>query len=696
MSRRIQLFTILFFSFLYLSNLHAQWKQLNVGQPGLIQAVACLDGKVFAGTMAGIYRSTDDGASWTNVSTVFAYCFASEGSEIYAGTYQNGVVCSTDGGLTWTQPDTGFNNWILSLAIKDSVIIAGGTGIFRSADNGHTWTPIGNGLKGSVTGLAIDGNELFATTYSGLMMSTDNGNSWTGLVANGLPSGMTNCVAAYDSVVLVGSPGGLSRSGDYGKTWTSPDVLSSAVLSAVVDSSYSYVGTTSGVRVSTDGGTTWEDASNALPGNQVWALAVDGTDLFAGSNNSGVFHSTDNGTTWLLATSGIISSQVNSISGIGADIYTVMDYNSIFTSTDYGATWSADTSLHSGPIQSVTVIGSKVYATTNTGLFVSSDNGATWDSLNGGVLGTSHPAILAQSGSNLIVACQDSGQVFVSSDSGVSWTNIGSDLPEIASMTSFGSSILAGTHDGMYLSTDEGKTWKNVNDTLININAMVTLGADVFAARYMWPFPIGFASPSPPGGIFRSTDGGFAWSAISSGISWNPQVTSLVASGSNLFVGLKDEPYYSGSFYSSPIAGNHWVNMGDGLPGSSVTSLYINDSDVYVGTQAGGLWRAAISQVTAIKPPQIQSLPSEFHLSQNYPNPFNPSTTISYDIPKRSHVLVSIYDVLGREVRTLVDEKEAPGTYKVLFDASSLPSGVYFYRISAGNFVETKKCLVIK
>jgi len=88
--------------------------------------------------------------------------------------------------------------------------------------------------------------------------------------------------------------------------------------------------------------------------------------------------------------------------------------------------------------------------------------------------------------------------------------------------------------------------------------------------------------------------------------------------------------------------------------------------------------------------------PKEFGLSQNYPNPFNPSTTISYQLPAVSHVALKVYDALGREVATLVNEVKWAGSYEVKFDASNLPSGVYFYRLTAGNFVATKKLLLVK
>jgi hypothetical protein len=90
------------------------------------------------------------------------------------------------------------------------------------------------------------------------------------------------------------------------------------------------------------------------------------------------------------------------------------------------------------------------------------------------------------------------------------------------------------------------------------------------------------------------------------------------------------------------------------------------------------------------------SLPTSYSLAQNYPNPFNPSTQITYDIPKDGLVNIAVYDVLGREVSTLVNKFEKTGRYSVTFDASNINSGVYFYKISAGGFTETKKMILIK
>ena len=90
------------------------------------------------------------------------------------------------------------------------------------------------------------------------------------------------------------------------------------------------------------------------------------------------------------------------------------------------------------------------------------------------------------------------------------------------------------------------------------------------------------------------------------------------------------------------------------------------------------------------------STPHTWSLGQNYPNPFNPATVISYQIPVNTYVTLKVYDMLGREVKTLVNERQTAGTHLVTFDAGNLASGVYFYRMQAGSFVQTKKLILMK
>ena len=86
----------------------------------------------------------------------------------------------------------------------------------------------------------------------------------------------------------------------------------------------------------------------------------------------------------------------------------------------------------------------------------------------------------------------------------------------------------------------------------------------------------------------------------------------------------------------------------------------------------------------------------DFYLNQNYPNPFNPNTKIKYSVPQTSQVQITIFDVLGNEIETLVKGEKPPGTYEIIWNADKLTSGIYFYQLKAGDFVETKKMILLK
>jgi ligand-binding sensor domain-containing protein len=149
--------------------------------------------------------------------------------------------------------------------------------------------------------------------------------------------------------------------------------------------------------------------------------------------------------------------------------------------------------------------------------------------------------------------------------------------------------------------------------------------------------------------------------------------------------------------------GTNWTvynTSNSGLPDNWINAIAIDgQGNKWIGTEFGGL--AVYREGGVIFPPvevkeKSNEIPSKFTLYQNYPNPFNPSTTIEFDIPERTNVKLVIYDILGREVETLIDKELEPGKYKLNFTATNLPSGVYFYTLKTSKSIQTKKMLLIK
>jgi sugar lactone lactonase YvrE len=134
-----------------------------------------------------------------------------------------------------------------------------------------------------------------------------------------------------------------------------------------------------------------------------------------------------------------------------------------------------------------------------------------------------------------------------------------------------------------------------------------------------------------------------------------------------------------------------------GLPVNTIECLAIDGSgNVWIGTGSGLAVYREGGVVSVEENPIRAIVPNDYLLSQNYPNPFNPTTTIKYALPQRSDLVITVYNVLGKEVMTLINDEQEAGVYEVEFNASTLASGIYFYQLRAGNYVETKKMILLK
>ncbi len=147
---------------------------------------------------------------------------------------------------------------------------------------------------------------------------------------------------------------------------------------------------------------------------------------------------------------------------------------------------------------------------------------------------------------------------------------------------------------------------------------------------------------------------------------------------------------------------NSVFSNGGSISGSTTNQIVSTIGEPIIGTSGNslnqiqsGFWYSE-DAITGVDKNDENSIPKEFELMQNYPNPFNPTTTIIFDLPKQSHVILKIYNILGQEVKTLVNDTKNPGSYHLNFNAASLASGVYIYRIRAGEFTSTKKMMLIK
>ena len=145
-----------------------------------------------------------------------------------------------------------------------------------------------------------------------------------------------------------------------------------------------------------------------------------------------------------------------------------------------------------------------------------------------------------------------------------------------------------------------------------------------------------------------------------------------------------------------------WLEDTSGLIADSVTFPALTVDQSYGRVPDGGVWQImdtitrgfSNSSTTGINDETLSII--DYKLNQNYPNPFNPTTTISFQLPVTSYVTLKVYDILGNEISSLVDETKSPGSYSISFDGSTLASGMYLYRLYAGNYSQVRKMVLLK
>ncbi|MBM2845447.1 MAG: Regulator, partial [Bacteroidetes bacterium] len=424
------------------------------------------------------------------------------------------------------------------------------------------------------------------------------------------------------------------------------------------------------------------------------------TNLFAGTG-AGVFRSTDNGASWTVVGLNITNVKSLAVSaatgGVGPNLFAGTLTDGVFRSIDNGSSWIwASTGLTLPSALSFAVsgdsgaLGMNLFAGTLTGVFLSTNHGTNWTTT--GLRRQVNSLVISSEagGSGMNLFAGSSNGVFLSTDTGISWTWVSEGLTNTFvwslaathAMVGSGMTLFAGTEGGAFLSTDKGTSWTaaraGLTDTVVRSLAVSPSvggsGTNLFAGTFR-------------GGVFLSTNNGTSWTAVNTGLPPNTTVSVLAVSGSNLFAGTS-----SGVFLSTN-SGTSWSAWSTGLTNTYVWSLAVSANNLFAGT-SGGVWRRTFPEASVRIP--SSDLPTDFSLDQNYPNPFNPATTINYQSPITSHVSLKILDLLGREVAALVNEEKPAGSYKASWDAAKMPSGVYFYRLNAGEFVETKKMVLLR
>jgi uncharacterized repeat protein (TIGR02543 family) len=697
----------------------SRWRPRNEGMQGsfLYTIEAVTDSAIFCGGYGGVRVSRDQGNSWS---------YACEGLDTYritdllyakqilfAAANRGGVYRSTDLGLHWIEINNGMtSDQAQCLAVDGSGIMYCGTegnGVFSSSDNGDNWTEINNGLSSlRIYALCADpASTMFAATDGGVFKSTDQGANWS-LASAGLPSGNIISVLSANGVVFAGTGGSLYRSSDGGSNW---------------------------LRV----------GETQLPGRPFYSLKADAGNVVYAVCATGLFSSSDNGDTWVDMDRGQLPEFARDVAWDShGRFYVVTETKGAYRSLPN--TTTAEITIRTNPEGRSFTVDGTVYSSTqsfswqpasaHTISTVQTQNGATgvryiWSSWSdGGALShtitpqagaqtitadfrTEHQLQMIADGAGSVTpqtgwynpsavvtiqANPDGGQTFNGWEGSGAGSYTGTDNP--ASVTMNGPITQTAHFTG-------GGSTREITITASPPGRRITVDGETITGQKSYEWTVGsthaIGTVSPQTGspglryVWKSWSTGEAithdWTVpagqamtITAAFDMEYQLTTVAGNGGSVqpassWYGVSEQV----QLIATPQAGyvfDRWEGTGPNAYSGTQNPITITMTNPLTET-------AHFTQVNDIDD-DVPS-PADVVLQQNAPNPFSSETAISFSLPRAARVALIVSDLLGHEVMRLTDgvEKRA-GEHRVVVNLSSLPAGVYIYRLETNDAVRTR------
>lgn len=668
------------------------WTQASTGLRGNSlnpTAILASGTTLWLGTQDGLFRSGDEGGTWTaSGASVFSGVkinkIAADGADLFVATDVRNLSTidtvempseclyrSSDNGATWTAISSALPKHVgesFSVVVVKTTFdtrlyaLSNRAGVQVSTDAGKTWNSFNQGLTGYAFRLEVldmlpDGGTLYLCNRDGvysrriaLTPTQPESAAWQAVNSGGLKGQTVNAITKTGDALFVGTEA-------------------------------------SGAYRSMDGGTTWTSVSAGLTNLSVLSLASAGTTLLLGTEGAGIFTSPRTDVAWEQASAGIVSGQVLSLSVLNNTVFAATYGNGIQFSRDGGTTWTAAKGINNPPqgvqglsayVSKIAASGNRLFAATFGGLFASSDGGATWAAANGTGTGALKDFALSvydialNPATNKLTAATGDG-VFVSSDDGATWVRRANGLDDSVAvhLLAFkGSTMLGGTFEsGIYRSTDGGETWREASKGLsiaaLTVYDILVSGTNVFAAT--------------EDGIYQSSDDGRTWTRSSTGLDANNhamyrlalQGTTLVATG-------------AAGVYRSTNSGAAWQAVSQGLTNTSHHAIAADNTNFYLADYAvgTGVWKRPLSQITSVSS-QNEQVAASINM-RLAPNPANAEFVVHFVMPQTVRAVITVSDVLGRTLRREEITALQAGAHMVRLGADDINVGTYIVQISIG------------
>lgn len=603
--------------------------------------------------------TTDGGNTW-NESNVFppsfiltSISFINNNTGFMSAYNSNGVIFkTTNGGANWQQNNIGSDHLHdIIFTDENTGYISGWAGkVYKSVDGGINWTITNTGNPVEYVSISFQNNltGFVCGSNGGISRTTNGGLNWSNFSLGTL---YLRSVQTFSNYVFVRGDGPVFwKSSNLGLTWDSTsfgeDKYGGSLFFLNSGTGY-YCGSGGEIAKTINNGLNWEFKSHKL--------AINVSDL-----NSVFF--TDANTGWAVGGYGIYPNE----------------FTTILKTTNGGINWMIERFGYPSDTLVDIKQNKNIVAATGGVVMNSTDYGENWATLYNSDI--REPAYVSIPDSTLVFLCTSEGKIMKSTP----WGNNPFDFYRIRQLPGepplnciqFLDSLngyVAGD-SGIIVKTTDGYSFQTLN----------TGHSDKILKMFFLDTDNGYLA-CENGKILKTTNGGSNWS------------TTII--GNHVFNDIQFLNYQTGyvssvdRMFTTTNSGSTWNEVY--VPTNSIRDFFWFDNKkaVLVGEKGKILVYGDINPFIQ----QISSLaPENYHLSQNYPNPFNPSTKIKFDIPKGSLVKLKIYDMLGREVATLVNEKLNPGSYEYEWNGMNLPSGVYFYKLESENFIETKRMVLVK
>ena len=668
---------------------------------------------MFAGTAQGFFKSIDGGLSWTRIY-IEGYTYneyrdilihPDNPSILFTGKFGTGYK-STDGGATWTcldlPPMASPEAFDVDRQNTDNIYLvigsSDGRSVHKSEDLGDTWFCIHNDLDSTISlqDIAVDPIEPQTIYVSGL-----NRNDRVG-----------QCIAKTTN-------GGINWHGITPLALLDNAYILSIALSPINHNTVYICSSEKGVFRSTDGGDNWEDINEGLEVRGIKTMTIDSLSgiIYLGTYYGGIYRSLDNGDHWEKISFNI---KLTSCTDIAVnqrypDSVYVTARNGFYRSVDGALSWEhvelcyptcekVTRSIQIDPIDPDYIyVGLYPYGGEGQGgIYRSTDGGRNWEFFNNGLPPDIYYdeiiAVMRNNENRRLFLTSNNG-LYRSDDFGESWTLCEDGLPTcgyfntIAASPANNNYIYLGEKRGysdqrLYKSIDCGLTWEPIStiDGGIIAHYIACDSFDPYTAYITFDTL----------GILKTTDGGNRWIDINANLPLDVDYVSMSGiminpyNPDNIFVCVQGK-----GIFISNNGGLHWDDFNEGMENSFSSGYPIFDP-----TDTSRIYLAGHSVWTITRTPtgiavDDNILPLGISLS-NYPNPFNARTTISYNLQLPTDVAIDIYDILGRQVETLVNIKQTAGWHKVVWNAESAASGIYFYKLTADGNSDIQKMMLLK